>query len=330
MPKISVIMTVYNTEEKYLREAVESVLNQTFGDFEFIIIDDGSTNNAVEVVKSYRDERIKLVLNGKNLGMAKSSNIGLEMAQGEYIARMDSDDISLPERFEKQIEYMEKHQDIDILSSYVEFFPEKRKVYYPLDDTNIKLILLFVSSLVPHTSAFFRAAVLKDKDLKYDESYAAAIDYAFFMAAFDKAKFANMKDVLVKYRWHISNVSNSKKQVQIDADTRIKDFYQKKFLGEKYPAETEILKKIRHRQKITSDELLCLADFVEILVSKVVDEENKEKVIKSLAGLYKLAAKKYTKRDLKFFKILWTHPVSKYIQTGNLFFFKLRTSFIWL
>ena len=104
MPKISVIMTVYNTEEKYLREAIESVLNQTFSDFEFIIVDDGSTNNAVEVVKSYRDERIKLVLNGKNLGMAKSSNIGLEMAQGEYIARMDSDDISLPERFEKQVE----------------------------------------------------------------------------------------------------------------------------------------------------------------------------------------------------------------------------------
>ena len=90
-------MTVYNTEEKYLREAIESVLNQTFSDFEFIIIDDGSTNNAVDVVKSYRDKRIIHVLNGKNLGMAKSSNIGLEMAQGEYIARMDSDDVSLPE-----------------------------------------------------------------------------------------------------------------------------------------------------------------------------------------------------------------------------------------
>ena len=99
--KISVVMPTYNTEVSILKEAVDSILNQTFGDFEFIIIDDGSTNNSVEYLKSLQDQRVKIIRNDTNIGITKSLNIGLRAAKGKYIARMDSDDIAFPDRFEK-------------------------------------------------------------------------------------------------------------------------------------------------------------------------------------------------------------------------------------
>ena len=110
MPEISVIMPVYNTEEKYLREAIESILNQTFKDFEFLILNDGSTNNVQEVLESYDDKRIKII-QGEHKGIGYALNRLVQLAEGKYIARMDSDDISLPERFEKQYHYLETHPE---------------------------------------------------------------------------------------------------------------------------------------------------------------------------------------------------------------------------
>ena len=104
---ISVLMPVYNTKEEFLRTAIESILNQTFSNFEFIIINDGSTNNAEDVILSYKDDRI-IYLKQENQGIVAALNNGWDRAKGEYIARMDSDDISFPDRFEKQIEYLEK------------------------------------------------------------------------------------------------------------------------------------------------------------------------------------------------------------------------------
>ena len=104
-PKVSVLMSVYNGE-KYLREAVESILNQTFRDFEFIIIDDGSTDSTNEIIRSYSDCRIRLLENEENIGLTKSLNKGIDQCRGEYIARMDGDDVSLQQRFSKQLEYL--------------------------------------------------------------------------------------------------------------------------------------------------------------------------------------------------------------------------------
>src|SRR5574344_639787 len=112
MPKISVVMPVYNTDETFLRESIESILNQSFKDFEFIIINDGSTNNAEDVILSYKDERIRYYKNDINLKLIKTLNRGLLLAEGEYIARMDSDDISLPTRFQTQVEFLGKNPNI--------------------------------------------------------------------------------------------------------------------------------------------------------------------------------------------------------------------------
>ena len=129
MPRVSVLMSVYNTEEDFLRDAIKSILNQTFTDFEFLIINDGSKNNAEEVILSFNDDRIKYILNEKNLGLIDSLNKGLSLAQGEYIARFDSDDISSNKRLEKQVEFMDKNPNVGLLGTQYESFPKKRTTH---------------------------------------------------------------------------------------------------------------------------------------------------------------------------------------------------------
>ena len=121
MPKISVIMPARNAEQ-YIREAIDSILGQTFADFEFLILDDGSTDATAEIVQCCRDERIRFCPNGRNMGVAATLNRGLALAGGEYIARMDADDISLPKRFEKQAAYLNAHRDVAVLGSDLELF----------------------------------------------------------------------------------------------------------------------------------------------------------------------------------------------------------------
>lgn len=117
-------MPVYNAQE-YIREAIDSILNQTFSDFEFIIINDGSTDNSVEIIKNYNDPRIVLVDNTENKGLVSVLNQGLQLAQGEYIARMDADDISLPNRFMEQVNYLDKHPQVGILGAWFHIFGDK-------------------------------------------------------------------------------------------------------------------------------------------------------------------------------------------------------------
>ena len=124
MPKVSVLMPAYNSEA-FVAEAIESILNQTYTDFEFIIINDGSTDKTAEIIDEYakNDSRIKFINNHKNQGLIAVLNQGLDLCTGEYVARMDSDDISMPQRFEKQVQYMDEHQEVGILGTWIDFFP---------------------------------------------------------------------------------------------------------------------------------------------------------------------------------------------------------------
>ena len=119
-PKISVVMSCYNRAE-YSKLAIESILNQTYKDFEFIIIDDCSTDNTADVIQEYadKDERIVFIKNKQNMDYNYNLRKGFEIAKGEYIARMDDDDISMPERFEKQVEYLDKHPEITVLGTFI-------------------------------------------------------------------------------------------------------------------------------------------------------------------------------------------------------------------
>lgn len=208
--KISVIMSVYNTNDKWLRDSIESILNQTFSDFEFIIINDGSSNKAEEVILSYKDKRIKYIKQ-ENQGLAKSLNNGLKIAQGEYIARMDADDISLPERFEKQIAFLEKHPDISLVGSSYEMFPDEKLVLHP---ETVRYIDLIKGCYIAHPTVMFRREDFEKHNLKYNETFKAAQDYDLWSRAIRYIKMANLQEVLLKYRWHNESITQTKAEIQ--------------------------------------------------------------------------------------------------------------------
>ena len=215
---ISVVMSNYNTPIKYLKESIDSVLNQTYSNFEFIIIDDGSTDDSLEFIKSYDDPRIKLIVNEGNIGLTKSLNKGFDVAQGEFIARMDSDDICYPERFEKQIEYMRDNPDTIVCGTWADVIDENNKVQreewacQAINDMDeYRIHLLFGNDpLIIHPSSFFNNQTLTDYGIKYNKEYRYSQDYDMWVCC---SKYANCNiypHVLLKFRQHKNNISNSK------------------------------------------------------------------------------------------------------------------------
>jgi glycosyltransferase involved in cell wall biosynthesis len=148
-PKISVLMSVYNGE-KYLKEAVDSILNQTFSDFEFIVINDHSTDSTSEILFSYKDSRLKIIENDENIGITKSLNKGLRLVSGKYTARMDADDISFNNRLEKQLQYLEDNPDVGVLGTMAISNGKylKYKINLPSKDYLIKWQLFFSNPII--------------------------------------------------------------------------------------------------------------------------------------------------------------------------------------
>lgn len=209
MPIISVILPVYNAE-KYLDEAIQSILDQTFKDFEFIIINDGSTDGSLSIIEKYQniDERIILITR-ENKGLIASLNEGISISKGQYIARMDADDISLPERFAKQVAFMEKNPNIGVCGSWVEVFGENRKTTtwkLPVNNDELKTRLLF-SVPVAHPSVIIRKKVIDEYDLRYNDNYKDAEDYKFWLDFSKHTEFANLPIVLFCYRYLETSVS---------------------------------------------------------------------------------------------------------------------------
>lgn len=200
MPKVTILMPVYNGE-KYLREAMDSVLAQTYTDFEFLIINDASTDGTLDIIRSYSDPRIRLINNEINLERSESSNIGLKAARGEFIARADCDDINLPERIAKQTAFMEAHPEIGVCGTWVKTIgrPESTVWDFPSDDPTIRSRLLF-ESVIAHPSAMIRKDVFLKADLLYNPEYIFAEDYDLWTRASEHTFFANIPYVLVLYR----------------------------------------------------------------------------------------------------------------------------------
>lgn len=206
-PRVTVLMSVYNGE-KYLREAVDSIFGQTFGDFEFIIINDGSTDKTQEILDTYKDPRI-VQINQDNMGLTGSLNKGLHIARGEYIARMDSDDISLPHRLERQLSFMDANPEIGICGSWVEIIGEKGESKdtwrYPTEPGAIRCKMLFESALA-HPSVMMRRTLFLERGLCYNKSYTRSQDYELWVRASRYTSLANIGEVLLLYRLHTSQV----------------------------------------------------------------------------------------------------------------------------
>jgi len=208
-PKVSVLMPVFNGE-KYLKDAIESILNQSFSDFEFIIINDGSHDNSAAIIKSYSDKRIVFIENESNLGLIKTLNKGLDLAKGEYIARMDCDDRSVPNRIKEQVAFMESNKDVGACGSFYNIFVNNKKALadFPYDSEEIKCYLLF-NSPIPHPTVMIRSSVLKDNHVVYSSDYIHAEDYFLWSEIAKKSKLANVPKALLDYRLHPNQITST-------------------------------------------------------------------------------------------------------------------------
>ncbi|WP_281336369.1 glycosyltransferase family 2 protein [Flavobacterium eburneipallidum] len=213
MPKITVLMPVYNCE-LYIREAVDSILNQTFTDFEFLIIDDASADKTVELIKTYSDERIKLVVKPSNTGYTNSLNYGVQVAKGEYIARMDGDDISLPERFAKQVAFLDANPDVILCGSWFSKIDSGAIIKVPENYDSIKLALL-KGNCMAHPSVMMRKQVLDELSIPYDVSKEPAEDYDLWVRLVGIGRIYNLQEVLLNYREHHTQVSQKRRHQQI-------------------------------------------------------------------------------------------------------------------
>lgn len=219
---VSVIMSNYNTPEEYLRTAVESILNQTYRNFEFIIIDDCSTDNSLSIIESYDDSRIIIIRNEQNLGITKSLNRGLAVAKGEFVARMDADDISLESRFEKQVEFLKNNPDHIVCGTGVELIGDWESKHInkyicrtiPERET-FRIHLLFGNyPNIVHPTAMFNHGLLLKNNIRYNEKYPLAQDYRMWVSCSDVAECANLPETLLYYRVHGKAVSNERKELQ--------------------------------------------------------------------------------------------------------------------
>lgn len=220
---ISVVMPVFNTSVSILKEAVESILNQTFQDYEFIIIDDGSTNGSWDYLNNIGDKRVRLFRNTTNLGITKSLNIGFQVSRGKYIARMDSDDISLPDRFEKQYAFMESHPDVALCGAKVEVFGDyhylsggSRHRRETMEDYRIRL--LFVNPGPYHPTIFIRHEVLLVHHIDYNENLIYAQDYGLYATISNIGRIVILEQVLLQYRMHREQISRTRRETQILCD----------------------------------------------------------------------------------------------------------------
>lgn len=209
-PKISVVMPVFNRSE-YLAEAIDSVLHQTFTNFELIIVNDFSTDNSRAIVERYSkvDGRIRVIQNEKNMGIATSRNIGTSAAKGEFIAIMDSDDIAYPSRLEKQYDYLFKNTDVGFCGTWIEFFGETNKKVWktPLSSDEIHCGMVF-TMCVANPTVMFRRSLIEDNQLMLDPKFKIASDYEFWARALEYTKAGNIGEILLRYRVHPQQVSN--------------------------------------------------------------------------------------------------------------------------
>ena len=217
-------MPIWNTQEEHLREAMESILNQTFKDFEYLILNDSPDNTRLdEIVASYNDPRIRYARNEKNVGITPSRNKLLQMAKGEYIAIFDHDDISVPTRLEKQVAYLDAHPEVGVLGSAVEEFPTNKKYCYPENDAEIRLGLMW-GCMITHSAAMVRHSVLEEHGIRYEERFSPSEDYALWCRLIPHTQFHNLPEVLFRYRMHANNTSKSQAVKMDNATYAIRAF----------------------------------------------------------------------------------------------------------
>ena len=207
-PLVSVLMSVHNGAA-YLKEAIDSILIQSLHDYEFIIIEDGSSDDSLAIIKSYSDERIRLIVHPVQIGLAASLNEGMVMCNAPFIARMDADDISLPDRLEKQLKYMQSHHETGILGTAHRIIGSDEVYYTPMDSQRIRIKLLQGPAL-SHPTVMLNKALMQAHSLAYNTALPYAQDYELWIRASKCLTIENLAEPLLLYRRHDAQASSAK------------------------------------------------------------------------------------------------------------------------
>ena len=255
-PKISVVMPVYRPRELQLETSIESILNQAFTDFEFIIICDKPRKEDIAVIKKYEleDQRVMCWYHSQRAGLVNSLNEGFTLAQGKYIARMDSDDFSRPERLQKQYDFMEAHPEIGISGSYHSLKREGTDSVceYPLDDDRIRCALMFDTAFA-HPTVIIRNDFIRTLPGPYDINFIHAEDYELWVRCAGKTKFANIPEVLVDIVNDGENASDANKKILLEQTVRIRGIAAAKF---GFPQQDKLSKEQWLEQVYATNEIL--------------------------------------------------------------------------
>lgn len=215
-------MPVYNGE-RFIREALDSVFTQSFADFELLVINDGSTDDSAAIVHSYSDSRLRLMHNEINLGLIATLNKGLDLARGEYIMRMDCDDVSLPDRLARQVAFMDAHPEVGVCGVWYREFGEgvNSITRCAPDHASIKCGILF-NPVVGHASVIMRKSAFVAHNLHYQPGYEHAEDYELWMRALKCFRFANLPELLLLYRVHAGQVTRFFAERQMDSAGKVR------------------------------------------------------------------------------------------------------------
>jgi len=321
MPTISVVMSVYNAE-KYIDEAILSILNQTYKNFEFIIINDGSTDKSLEIIEKYKnqDERIVLI-SRENKGLIASLNEGIEKARGKYIARMDADDISLPQRFEEQVKFMEENQDIGVCGTWIEVFGKNRKDSIwkiVTKHEELKTRLLF-SVPVAHPSVIMRKELIEKYNLRYQEQYKHAEDYKFWLDYSKYTRFTNIPKKLFRYRYLETSVSrvadNAKDEQRYETISSIFKEVLDELGVENTEKENRLHFTIGLHERIAKENIDLM--FLNVYLNKLIEANKKTKVFDKkyleqylakkflIVVYYKIKKKDFSFMSAIFYRFFW-------------------------
>ncbi|MBN1469632.1 MAG: glycosyltransferase [Fusobacteriaceae bacterium] len=283
--KITVLIPVYNGE-KYLKEAITSILYQTYEDFDLLVINDGSTDKSENVILSFTDERIKYIKNEKNIGLIKTLNKGLDLISGEYVVRMDQDDISLPNRLEKQIKFMDENKEIVVSGTNIRIFGDNIKTFVnklPMNPSEIKVMLLFENCIM-HPTVIMRKEVLDIEKYRYNIEHIAAEDFGLWQLISQKYSLSNIDEVLLEYRVSESSMTQQAEKIELERDKILIKIY-KQALNELNLEEKDffILRKL-----LKSKQLMEVFEIEKIisLKEKIVEKIARGKCIENFLNKY--------------------------------------------
>jgi len=270
MNRVTVLLSVYNGAE-FLAETINSVLTQTYTDFDFLIINDASTDNSEEIILSYKDSRIQYLINEQNLGSIGSPQKGMDLIQSDYIARIDQDDLWQPSKLEKQIDFLDSNPEIGLCGTSIELIGDRTGVrMFPISNEPLKVGFLF-GCLMSHPSVIFRKSFLIESGLRYSPEYYLADDYKMWIDCLNHTQIYNIPEVLVSYRQHESQICSIHAPEQLIVKNRVR----LEMLERIYPNTTEEEQKF-HLETFVEQKIQSVNDYKKCIAwKKTLQWQNK-------------------------------------------------------